>query len=287
MNGGGACETNPVFQSPRPLVTLEGYYVEGGFDRAYEPQTCYAPSIALGRHAGPGEAESLWRDYEHVLEMVADVGLAGVRLGIEWARIEPRRGEVDATALARYGEVVAHARGLDLEVDVTLVDAAWPSWLGLEAWLLPWVVPHVIEHARRLAGLLAEVDEANAVGIVIFAERRRLVDAGYLEGAAPPWRTDARVDAQFARSQLDLIEGLLGEDALVGPRLVPRFSTLSLDAPPTRVVSWREQSGPRARLYARTLLRGHGPSATAPGLLERRSEGFRVVAPGELLDALR
>ncbi len=55
---------------PRVLVTLEGYAVEGGFDRPFEPATCYAPTIALGRHAGPGRADNLWRDYEAVLDFV-------------------------------------------------------------------------------------------------------------------------------------------------------------------------------------------------------------------------
>lgn len=287
MGHGGACETDPVSNSPRPLLTLEGYSVEGGFDRAYEPQTCFAATIALGRHAGPGDAASLWRDYEEVLAMVADLGLAGVRLGIEWARVEPRRGQLDETALARYIALVERARGLGLEVDVTLVDAAWPSWLGLEAWVLPWVVPHVLEHARRLGARLDDVDASKTVGIVAFADQRRLLEAGYLEDAAPPWRREARVDAKFARAQLELIERDLHADDLVGPRLVRRSSTLSLDAAPERVTSWRAQGGPGARLYARALIKGHGPSAASRGLLERGPEGFRVVAPEALLEALR
>lgn len=281
-----ACETERVSKRPRPLVTLEGYSVEGGFDRAYEPQTCFSATIALGRHVGPADAASLWRDYEGVLDTVAELGLCGVRLSLEWARVEPRRGELDEAALSRYGEVIAYALALGLELDVTLVDAAWPSWLGLEAWLLPWVEPHVRAHARRVAQLLGELAGGDAVGIVVFAERRRLVEAGYLEASAPPWRRGAQVDAAFARAQLERIDATLRDDALVGPRLVGRSSTLGLDVSGARVRAWREHAG-HARLYARTVLAGYGPSASTHGLIERAPEGWRVVAERELLEALR
>jgi hypothetical protein len=39
-------------------------------------------------------------------------------------------------------------------------------------------------------------------------------------------------------------------------------------------------------LYVRSLVRGHGPSASA-GLLVRRSDGWRVEATPELLEVLR
>ena len=96
----------------RLFVTLEGYAVEGGFDQVGAPATCYSPTIALGRHAGPGAADDLWRHYEKVLDFVPGLGFDGIRLSVEWARIEPRADEVDTAALSRYLEVVRHARSL-------------------------------------------------------------------------------------------------------------------------------------------------------------------------------
>ena len=134
----------------RLLVTLEGYAVEGGFDRVGEPMTCYSPTIALGRHAGPGNADGLWRDYEAVLDLVPELGFDGVRLTLEWARIEPRPGVVDEKALAVTARSFASRAALGLGVTVAIVDGVWPSWLGLEAWILPWTVPCVLDHARRV-----------------------------------------------------------------------------------------------------------------------------------------
>ena len=103
---------------PRRYVTLEGYAVEGGFDGPYQPATCYVPTIALGRHVGPGDADDLWHDYERVLDLVPALGFDGVRLNVEWARVEPRRGEVDDAALERYAEVARYATSLGLGVTV-------------------------------------------------------------------------------------------------------------------------------------------------------------------------
>ena len=61
---------------------------------------------------------------------------------------------VDEQALERYAQVATYAASLGLGVTGVVVDAAWPAWLGLEAWLLPWVVPHVIAQARRVVSAI-------------------------------------------------------------------------------------------------------------------------------------
>ncbi len=174
-------------------MTIEGYAVEGGLDVAGGPATCYAPSIALGRHAGPGVADDLWHEYERVLDVVAQTRLDGVRLSLEWARIEPRPGLVDEGALARYRAVVLHARSLGLSVTGVIVDAVWPSWLGPEAWLLPWVAPHAIAHARRVCDYLGDA----LTGLLVFAQPQELVTAGFLSASAPPWRRSALSSAEL------------------------------------------------------------------------------------------
>jgi beta-glucosidase/6-phospho-beta-glucosidase/beta-galactosidase len=266
----------------RLLLTVEGYAVEGGMDRSGEPMTCYAPTIALGRHGGPGLADDLWRRYEEVLDLVPSLGVEGVRLTLEWARIEPRPGEVDEAALQRYEEVLGYVGTLGLDVTVVLVDAAWPSWLGLEAWLLPWVVPHVVAHARRV------VERFNDLlgGVVVFAQPDDLVTKGYLRASAPPWRTRARRDAGFARAQIAAIERALRADELVGPRIVASSATFNLDAAPDFLADARKNL-PVEEIYLRSLLRGTGPTSAATGLLVRQGDQWRVHAPEELLAALR
>jgi beta-glucosidase/6-phospho-beta-glucosidase/beta-galactosidase len=258
-------------------VTLEGYAVEGGLDGPYQPSTCFRPTIALGRHVGPGDADDLWHDYEQVLDLVPAMGFDGVRLSVEWARVEPHRDQVDEAALARYGEVARYAYALGLGVTVVIVDAAWPAWLGLEAWLLPWVVPCVLEQARRVERAVP------ADGVVAFADAEALVN-GFLDSSAPPWRHRARVDAELAHDQIDSILATLWDDPLVGPKIVATSASVSVDQPMDRIKAALETECDE--LYVRSLVRGHGPSASA-GLLVKRSDAWRVGASEELLDVLR
>ena len=267
---------------PRLLVTLEGYAVEGGFDRSYEPSTCFRPTIALGRHDGPGDAADLWRDYEQVLDLVPGLGFDGVRLTLEWARIEPRRGEIDQSALLRYAQVARHARTLGLDVTVALVDAAWPAWLGLEAWLLPWVHDVTVAHVRRTVSFLDDV----VTGVVLFTQPHDLVAHGYVSATAPPWRRGATREASFARAQLASIESMVREDQAVSAKLVASSGTLSLTGSPAGIAAVRAASSDCDELYVRTLVKGSGPTSSPAGLLERRDGAWCRAVSDELLDVL-
>ena len=266
----------------RRYVTLEGYAVEGGLDGPYQPVTCYRPTIALGRHAGPGDAVELWREYELVLDLAATLGLDGVRLSVEWARIEPRRGEIDTAALERYAQVARHAASLGLGVTAVIVDAAWPAWLGLEAWLLPWVVPHVIEQARRVVVTLDSLS-----GVVIFASPDELVTGGFVESSSPPWRHAARVDASLARKQIDSILATLSADPIVGPKIVATTRTVSLARPPADIARALRDATDVDEVYLRSLVKGRGPTQSPLGLLVKGESGWRVDVPEDLLEALR
>ena len=267
---------------PRVLVTLDGYAVEGGYDGPYQPATCFTPTISLGRHDGPGDAADLWREYERVIELVPQLGVDGIRLGVEWARIEPRRGVVDDAALERYHQVASFARGLGLDVVVTLVDQAWPSWLGLEAWLLPWTAPCVVEHARAMASAFAEV----ASGVVVFADRQALVTRGFLDATAPPWRRDARADALAADRQLLSICAAVADDVLVGPLLVDAATTTTVSLSVGEIT--RARSDERVEtLFVRSLVAGTGPTGSATGLVVRCGPAWVVDADAELLAVLR
>jgi beta-glucosidase/6-phospho-beta-glucosidase/beta-galactosidase len=266
----------------RLFVTLEGYAVEGGFDQVGEPATCYSPTIALGRHAGPGAADALWHHYENVLDFVPGLGFDGIRLSVEWARIEPRAGEIEAVALSRYLDVVRYARSLGLDVTVALIDAVWPAWLGQEAWLLPWTVPYVLAHARRVSEYFGD----HITGVLAFAQPQELVATGYLSASAPPWRRSALADASFAHAQIGrIVDELRGDDA-VGAKLVASSTVVSLDGGPEDLLAARN-SVTSAEIYVRSLLRGAGPTSVSTGLLAQSGGHWRVSASDELLSALR
>jgi beta-glucosidase/6-phospho-beta-glucosidase/beta-galactosidase len=266
----------------RLFVTLEGYAVEGGFDQVGGPATCYSPTIALGRHAGPGAADELWHHYESVLEFVPGLGFDGIRLSVEWARIEPRADEVDEAALARYLKVARHARSLGLDVTVALIDAVWPAWLGQEAWLLPWTAPYVLAHGRRVVEYLGD----HITGVLAFTQPEELVTTGYLSASAPPWRRSALVDAGFAHAQIEHVMDGFRADDVVGAKLVTSSVVTSLEVAPEDLLAAR-RSCAGSEIYVRSLLRGSGPTRASAGLLVQHANQWRVSAPEELLGALR
>lgn len=253
----------------RILVSLSAYASEGGLDGRYQPATCYSPVIALGRHRGPGAAEGLWTDYESVLDLASEMGLTGVCLEVSWARLEPRRGRRDESALARYAQVVTYAKRCGLVVSVAAIDAAWPAWLGQEAWLMPWVIPVAVEHVTWLASSL-EPD-----GWCVFASPDTLIRGFLSEWAGPPWRRHARDDAHRVARNLETI------DRAVRRASRATFATsvnVELDEV-TTARTWDVDE-----VHVRSLVRGTGPLATARGLVARR--GSEWVATGDVSPVL-
>ena len=239
----------------RTLASLSAYACEGGLDGRYQPATCYSPVLALGHRRGPGDAQGLWQDYEAVLDLAAELQLAGVCLEVSWARLEPRRGRRDEAALSRYGEVIAHARGRGLFVDVAAIDAAWPAWLGQEAWLLPWAVPVAVDYVSWLTtGLSAD-------SWSVFAARDALT-RGFLDAnAGPPWRRGAREDALSASRNLDAIANSIA--AVNDVNFVSSVNVELDDVMGTTVLGVDE-------IHVRSLVRGAGPLSSARGIVARR-----------------
>jgi beta-glucosidase/6-phospho-beta-glucosidase/beta-galactosidase len=261
------------------LATLDGYAVEGGFDAPYQPTTCFAPASHLQMCSSPGEGAGLWRDYEKVIDRVGELGLDGVRLSVEWTRIEPRRGHVEVSALERYHQVLAHARANGLRTAIALVDAAWPAWLGAEAWLMPWIDEVVVAHATRVAESLSEVVD----DVVGFARASQMIADGYLNASAPPWRRGAGLDATSATNHVRALSASMAAIPAWTEKWLVDYRELPLVASP-RAMRALFDAVPRShQIHLRSLVRGSGPSAAAAGLLRSSAEGWQVAVSEETL----
>ena len=170
----------------------------------------------------------------------------------------------------------------DVKIAVARIDAAWPAWLGLEAWLLPWVAPHVVAHARRVVGHLGDAID----GVIVFANPDAQVVGGYLEGSAPPWRRGAVEDAASARRQIDAIVATLREDPVVGAKMLGATRTITLDRSPEEILAERARAGDCEEIYVRSLVKGAGPTSAPAGLLVARAGQWSVCASPDLLSAL-
>jgi len=268
---------------PPLLATLDGYAVEGGFDVPGGIATCYSPAIGLGRLAGPGEAANLWRDYELAIAEVPALGLDGIRLTVEWTRVEPRGGVVDVSAWERYRDVVRFAKSLNLYVSVAIVDSVWPAWLGAEAWLMPWVRTAFSQHLDRFAEYLGgEVDS-----VVPFTHGPDLVESGFLRGTIPPWRKRERADAADARLSVAAlidsvsVHGVLGPLVCIDGREIP--AQLPDSAWPAVVSEARHAS----EVYVKSLVRGVGPTSSTSGLATISDGVATLEVPQRLLELWR
>lgn len=251
--------------------------MEGGFDVTGGLATCFGPAGFLGQTPLPGAADGLWADYESVLDAATTLPLDGVRITLEWARLEPRPDAPDVTAFDRYRAVLTHARSRGFRVSVALIDAAWPAWLGAEAWLLPWVPERVVLHAARVADRLGDVLD----GVVIVARPATLVDAGLRDGTAPPWRRRATADAASAHARL----GAIIREVAVGPlgALVTDMTEVPVLSDVDAMRRLLEGAAGADEIHLRALVAGHGPTRMPAGLLARDGAGWVATAAGRAL----
>lgn len=77
-----------------------------------------------------GRACEGWTRYADDLELARALGHNAARFSVEWARVEPRDGELDEAALAHYVDVVRAARARSIEPFVTLQHFTLPAWIA-------------------------------------------------------------------------------------------------------------------------------------------------------------
>ncbi len=76
----------------------------------------------------PARATDHWNRWHEDNELMSELNLQIVRIGLEWARIEPRPGEFDLVVLDRYREEIADLIGRGIRPLVTLHHFANPMW---------------------------------------------------------------------------------------------------------------------------------------------------------------
>jgi beta-glucosidase len=119
--------------------------------------------------------------------LVASSGQNAVRFSVEWARIEPRPGEVATEELDHYREVIGAARDLGLEPCVTLHHFTNPAWFAAGGgWAAEDAPAAFARYVRVVAGALGDlltwvgtINEPSVVALL-----------GHYFGVFPPRRRD-------------------------------------------------------------------------------------------------
>jgi len=70
-----------------------------------------------------------WSEFDKDLAALKLLGVNHFRFGVEWARVEPRKGEINEAALSQYGEMARKCREAGIEPIITLWHFTFPDWL--------------------------------------------------------------------------------------------------------------------------------------------------------------
>jgi beta-glucosidase len=161
-----------------------------------------------------GLACQWWSNPEGDFDLARGLGLNALRLSVEWSRIEPRPGEWQPAAIARYREILKalHQRGL--RPFVTLHHFTNPSWFEDREGFLSPESPSLF--ARFAARVVAELGDLCRHWITI-NEPNVYSSMGYQLGEFPPgkrghFRAAARTLANMARAHARACDAIHGID---------------------------------------------------------------------------
>lgn len=87
--------------------------------------------FAEERHIPPrgDDATFSWSKFDRDVRMLKKIGVTHYRFGIEWGRVEPRPGQFNEAAIARYAQMARKLRAAGIEPIVTLWHFTFPDWL--------------------------------------------------------------------------------------------------------------------------------------------------------------
>jgi beta-glucosidase len=131
----------------------------------------------------PDVACDVWNRWEGDVALQRTLGFGAHRMSIEWARVEPREGEIDRGALDRYRAMLGALRDGGIDTMVTLHHFTLPAWLARKGGVL------ADDFAGRLARFARIAVEAlgDLCGLwVTINEPNVLAAQSYLLGAWPP-----------------------------------------------------------------------------------------------------
>jgi len=137
-----------------------------------------------------------WHRAEEDFDRAAAMGQNAHRLSVEWSRIEPRPGQWDAAAIARYREMLTALRERGLTPMVTLHHFTNPLWLLEQGgWTAPDVIPRFTRFVEKVVQELGDLVEL----WVTFNEPMVYVFQGFFEGVWPPGKRSPWEGIRVAR----------------------------------------------------------------------------------------
>ncbi|MFH0892539.1 MAG: glycoside hydrolase family 1 protein [Candidatus Falkowbacteria bacterium] len=130
-----------------------------------------------------GQACDSFNRYREDLDLAKSLNSNAIRLGIEWARLEPERGSWDVASINHYRSVLAEAKKRNLVTVVTLWHWTAPDWFAREG---GWEKEENIEKFLAYADMAVKELGAEVDYWVTMNEPMVPIGFGYLAGSHPP-----------------------------------------------------------------------------------------------------
>ncbi len=195
------------------------HQVEGGMDNDWTDweKTSFPDGTPhVKGHAQSGLACDSWNRFEDDLRLLKSLGATSYRFGVEWSRLEPRRGEWNAAAMAQYVEWTRRLRAEGIEPLVTVWHFTLPHWVAEQgAFENPKTLDDIEAFTTRVAKELGPTVD----WWVTINEPNVYAAKGYLQGEWPPGlkgetKRQAEVMANLFRAHGRMAAALRAQDTV-------------------------------------------------------------------------
>ncbi|MFI9402775.1 family 1 glycosylhydrolase [Nocardia sp. NPDC052316] len=136
-------------------VAASGYQAEG-----HAPDSNWSRYVAAGKTTDPyGDSIDFVHRYRSDIALAAQLGVQVYRIGLEWARVQPRPGEWDEAGLGFYDNVIAAITEAGMRPMLTIDHWVYPGWeVDRGGWRNPGIVADWLANARLLVDRYAAED---------------------------------------------------------------------------------------------------------------------------------
>ncbi|GAA5049739.1 family 1 glycosylhydrolase [Nocardia callitridis] len=136
-------------------VAASGYQSEG-----HAPDSNWSRYVAAGGTEDPYlNSIDFFTRYRSDIALAARLGVKVYRIGIEWARVQPKPGEWDKNGLAFYDDVIAAISTAGMRPMLTLDHWVYPGWeVDRGGWNNAGIVGDWLAYATRIVDRYADYD---------------------------------------------------------------------------------------------------------------------------------
>lgn len=196
------------------------------------------------------DAVDHYNKFREDIKLMAEAGLDTYRFSIEWARIEPSKGNFDKTEIEHYRDVLKCCHEHQLTPMVTLHHFSSPKWLISEGgWESEDTIEHFGDYCKYVVSELGDlipyictINEAN-IGKQITKIMKRMTDPREKQSSNKGKSADVQVGLNIdMEKQLEEYYRSAGEAFGIDPRQIETFISPRTDEGETIIMKCHEKA---------------------------------------------